>query len=86
MSHDHPQYAIIKARHPSKVHLQAFFGTVAKFGEQLPVVREINLVQNRDVEDKLSMKHWIVNVVGDVFTELNHFFGISTRAKAATLA
>jgi hypothetical protein len=50
------------------------------------VVLEIDAQHDRDTEDELSMRDGIEDVVGDVFPELNRFFGMATRTKPAALA
>ena len=70
--HDHPQYSVIKAEYRSEKDLQAFSGTLAQLRQEFPVVFEIDPEQDRDAEDKLAVRHWIENVVEDIFPELNH--------------
>jgi hypothetical protein len=70
--HDHTQYSVIKAQHRSEKDIQAPPGTVTQFRQEFPVVFEIDQEQDRDAEDKLAVRHWIENVVGDIFPELNH--------------
>jgi len=76
--HDHLQ--------DTEEHLQALAGTVAKLGEELPVVLEVDAQHDRDAEDELSMGDWIEDVVGNVFPELNGFLGMATGAEPAPLA
>ena len=78
--HDHAHYVVIEAQHPSREHLQALFGTMAQLRQKLVGVLEIDAQQNRNAEDKLSMRDGIEDVVGDVLPELNRFFGMATRA------
>ena len=82
----HPQYSVIKAQHRSKEDLQALFGTVAEFRQQLAVVLESDPEQNGDAEHKLTVGCRVENIIGDIFTKLDHFLGMAARAKPAALA
>jgi chemotaxis regulatin CheY-phosphate phosphatase CheZ len=79
--HDHPQDAVIEAQDGAEKHIEALFGTMAKLCQELPVVLEIDAQHDRDAEDELSMRDRIEYIVGDVFAELNRFFGMATRAE-----
>ncbi len=82
--HDHTQDAVIETQDCAEKHLQALICTVAKLSQQLSVVLEIDAQQYRDAEDKLPMRDWVKDIVGDVFAELNRFFRMATRAEPAT--
>ena len=84
--HDHPQDAVIKAQHRTEEHLQALVGAVAKPCQELPVVFEIDAQHDRDAEDKLSMRHRVKDIVGNVLPELNRFLGMAAGAEPAALA
>ena len=47
---------------------------MAQLRQKLVVVLEIDAQQNRNAEDKLSMRDGIEDVVGDVLPGLNRFF------------
>ena len=88
---DHSQGTIIKAQLREEENLEVFF---EQFRQQLAVVFETDVQQNRDAEDELSMRDGIEDVVGDLFSERNRFIGMATpdrgrgqaRAKPAALA
>jgi hypothetical protein len=81
--HDHAEDAVIQAQHRAEEHLQALVGAMAKLCQELAVVFEIDAKHLRDAEDKLPMRDRIEYIVGDVFAELNRFFGMATRAEEA---
>ena len=83
--HEHPQDAVIEARHRAEEDIEAFSGRMAQLRHELAVVLEMDAQQNRDTEDELSMQDGIEDVVGDAFPELNRFFGMATRAKQRPL-
>ena len=78
--------SVLEAKHSTKENLKTFPGTMAKLCQKPPVVFEIDTEKNRNAEHKLPVRYRIENIVTDILSELDYFFGMTAWAEPPAFA